>query len=222
MKATVVCAVGLVVALPLAAIVRAAEVSPAEKAVHEGSAAMAASNWDLALKRFSEAVALDPNNAKAFFGRGAVHANRNDYDKAIADYSEAIRLDPQAPMPSAAGAWRGRRRANLNAQLPMRRTRFGSTRGLPGDITAAAWRTPPSASSMRRSRTTRRPRRLAPRDALNLMNRSLAYWRKGDLDRAINDIDAAIRLKPCLPFDYEVRARRSSRPPGLRWGDCRL
>ena len=37
------------------------------------------------------------------------------------------------------------------------------------------------------------------------MNRSLAYWRKGDLDRAINDIDAAIRLKPRLPFYYEVR-----------------
>ena len=94
MKATVVCAVGLVVALPLAAIVARPSVAGQEGSPRRQPAAMAASNWDLALKRFSEAVALDPNNAKAFFGRGAVHANRNNYDKAIADYSEAIRLDP--------------------------------------------------------------------------------------------------------------------------------
>ena len=205
MKATVVCAVGLVVALPLAAIVRAAEVSPAEKAVHEGSAAMAASNWDLALKRFSEAVALDPNNAKAFFGRGAVHANRNDYDKAIADYSEAIRLDPQG-----ADAFGGRslawsqegefERAIADASNAIRLDARSAGGYYCRGVAHAAKREFDEAIA-----DYSQAARLAPRDALNLMNRSLAYWRKGDLDRAINDIDAAIRLKPRLPFYYEVR-----------------
>ena len=35
-----------------------------------------------------------------------------------------------------------------------------------------------------------------PDNALALSNRSIAYWQKGELDKALADLDAALRLTP--------------------------
>jgi tetratricopeptide (TPR) repeat protein len=39
-------------------------------------------------------LALDPNDAVAYYHRGRAYQVKNDYDQAIADYDQAIRLDP--------------------------------------------------------------------------------------------------------------------------------
>ncbi|MEG4037658.1 tetratricopeptide repeat protein, partial [Microcoleus sp. S36b_A4] len=43
---------------------------------------------------FNEAIRLNPNDAEAYNGRGAVRSQQGDIEGAIADYNEAIRLEP--------------------------------------------------------------------------------------------------------------------------------
>src|SRR6266478_3376426 len=50
---------------------------------------------DRAVADCSEAIRLDPQNAKFVHNRGMVWRRKGDYDRAIADYNEAIRLNPQ-------------------------------------------------------------------------------------------------------------------------------
>jgi tetratricopeptide (TPR) repeat protein len=59
-----------------------------------------------ALADLNEALRLNPGDAQAFWGRGAVAFDRNEYDKAIADFSAVIRLSPSDP-----NGYQGRARA---------------------------------------------------------------------------------------------------------------
>jgi tetratricopeptide (TPR) repeat protein len=43
----------------------------------------------------SEAIRLNPEYARAHYGRGVAYRMKGDLDKAIADYTEAIRLNPR-------------------------------------------------------------------------------------------------------------------------------
>ena len=52
--------------------------------------------FDQAIADFSEAIRLDPKNARAHYQRGNIHADLGEsHDLAIADYDIAIRLDPR-------------------------------------------------------------------------------------------------------------------------------
>jgi tetratricopeptide (TPR) repeat protein len=50
---------------------------------------------DIALRDFSEAIQLDPNNKWAYLNRGVALKAKKEYDNAISDFNEAIRLDPK-------------------------------------------------------------------------------------------------------------------------------
>ena len=52
--------------------------------------------YDKAVGDFTEAIRIDPKNARAFHGRGVAWYYLADHAKAIADCTEAIRLDPKA------------------------------------------------------------------------------------------------------------------------------
>ena len=47
------------------------------------------------LRRYGQALALDPTNAIAYGVRGIAYQKIGDYDHAMADYDQAIRLDPK-------------------------------------------------------------------------------------------------------------------------------
>jgi tetratricopeptide (TPR) repeat protein len=47
-----------------------------------------------ALNDLSEAIKINPRDARAYEQRAAVEMRINDYDKALADYGEAIKTDP--------------------------------------------------------------------------------------------------------------------------------
>ena len=49
---------------------------------------------DLAIKDFSQAILLEPNNAQFYNNRGGVYTDKGEYDLAITDFSHAILLDP--------------------------------------------------------------------------------------------------------------------------------
>ena len=51
-------------------------------------------NYDMAMADFSEAIKLDPSDAKAYCNRGLVYSFSGQYDKAIVAFTDAIRRDP--------------------------------------------------------------------------------------------------------------------------------
>src|SRR5271165_4018575 len=51
-------------------------------------------DYDKAINDYTEAIRLDPNDAKAYHNRGRAYHYTKHYDKALSDYTEAIRLDP--------------------------------------------------------------------------------------------------------------------------------
>jgi tetratricopeptide (TPR) repeat protein len=53
-----------------------------------------------ALKAYTQAIELDPNNAETHFRRGRLYAQLSRHEEAAADYSRVIELDPKEP-----GAW---------------------------------------------------------------------------------------------------------------------
>ncbi len=50
--------------------------------------------FDWAAEYYTQAVALDPNNAEAFDRRGACSFNSGKFKESLADFDQAIRLDP--------------------------------------------------------------------------------------------------------------------------------
>jgi tetratricopeptide (TPR) repeat protein len=53
---------------------------------------------DRAVAVSSEALQVDPKNARAYHARGAAHARHGDLERALADFNEALRLDPQSAL----------------------------------------------------------------------------------------------------------------------------
>ena len=47
-----------------------------------------------AIEHCTEAIHLDPNHSRAYYGRGAAYHNMGQYQRAIEDYDKAIQLDP--------------------------------------------------------------------------------------------------------------------------------
>jgi tetratricopeptide (TPR) repeat protein len=51
-------------------------------------------DYDRAIKDYSHAIKLRPDNPASLDGRGLAHANRSNFELAIKDYDQAIKLKP--------------------------------------------------------------------------------------------------------------------------------
>ena len=51
--------------------------------------------YDMAVVEYGKVIGIDPNNARAYTGRGNVYDLKGEYDLAIADYTAAIGIDPR-------------------------------------------------------------------------------------------------------------------------------
>ena len=60
-----------------------------------GNEAFVAKNFDEALKFYSEAIALDSNNAVYYSNRSACHASKGSWKESLADAKECITRDPK-------------------------------------------------------------------------------------------------------------------------------
>lgn len=60
----------------------------------EGNKAMATKDFDLAIKKYSEAIEVLPTNAVYYANRAAAHSSTKNYDQAIEDAEAAIKTDP--------------------------------------------------------------------------------------------------------------------------------
>lgn len=63
--------------------------------IEQGTASFSKNQFDEAVRHFSEAVRIDPNNVKAYNNRGVAYSKMGRYDQAIADFNKALRIDPQ-------------------------------------------------------------------------------------------------------------------------------
>ena len=80
------------------ALIKAARNAPKEVAdalVNRGQAAWYADKVNQAFADLDRAIALDPNNARAFRERSNAYRSIGKLDRALADASEAVRLDPR-------------------------------------------------------------------------------------------------------------------------------
>lgn len=60
----------------------------------QGTDAFEKGQYEIAIARFSDAIRLAPEDAKAWGGRGQAYALSGNYDRAIADYNQALLFDP--------------------------------------------------------------------------------------------------------------------------------
>ncbi|MGY8709125.1 tetratricopeptide repeat protein [Bradyrhizobium sp. 18BD] len=75
--------------------------SVTEAQTHTAKAQALAKSGDTAaaLDEFNRAVALDPYNAQALYGRALIYQGNNQHDFAVADFSAASGLNPQKAEP---------------------------------------------------------------------------------------------------------------------------
>lgn len=152
--------------------------------------------YDRAIQDFSEAIRLNPNDARAFYNRGNTYGDMGEHDRAIEDFSQAIRLNPQyAKAFYNRGVTHAYKRAydraiqdfaqavQLNPNDDKALYNLGKAYADKGDYDRAI-------------EAYGRAIRVNPSLAAAFYNRGLAYAHKGDSDRAIQDFDHAIRLNP--------------------------
>ena len=160
-----------------------------------GAAYSTKGEYGKAIADFNAALALNPESPKTYRERGKIYGLNGDTDREIADYSAAIRLDPtdawsflhprHGPRKEArVGPGDCRRRQSDPAEPPLRRglllPRHGPLRR----------KTQPSKAIADFNEAIR----FQPQFAQPYYLRGLAYQRKGDKDKAAEDLARAKEL----------------------------
>lgn len=68
--------------------------SKAESLKLEGNKAMAGKNYEVAIKKYSEAISVLPTNAVYYANRAAAHSSLKNYGEAVKDAESAVEVDP--------------------------------------------------------------------------------------------------------------------------------
>jgi tetratricopeptide (TPR) repeat protein len=175
--------------------------------LNRGWVHLTAGELDKAVADYTEAIRLDPKNARAYDGRGDAYFGKTDWNAAIADYTEAIRLDPKSILP-----YHNRGRAYLSK---------GDYDAAVADCTEAIRLDPKCVWAYNNRGVAYFGKcdwdtaiadyteaiRLDPKYGLSYSNRGNAYFGKRDYDTAIADYTEAIRLDPKSTLSYHNRGR---------------
>jgi tetratricopeptide (TPR) repeat protein len=133
-------------------------------------------DYDLAIADYTEAIRLYPKFTDAFVGRGATYVDKKAYSRALADFDEAIRLEPwdsvawndRCQVRAVVGRELQQALADCNKALQLRPSDFRInylSQGKPDEV-----------------------------DAAILDSRGLTYLRLGQVNKAISDYNAALKL----------------------------
>jgi tetratricopeptide (TPR) repeat protein len=163
-------------------------------------------NFDEAIKKYTEAIGLDPSYAIAYYGRGSAYLEMGRLDEALADFNEAIRLDPIYRKPYIGRGdvyWQKRdltsaladynRAIDMEPKLPDAYTRRGKVLAEQGRVDKAVIDYNHAID-------------LSPNDSTAYLWRGSARSKSGDYDRALNDFNNALELNPKLPEAHIKRA----------------
>lgn len=153
----------------------------------------------------SEALRLEPQNARAILVRAKIADVQDRDDEALADYDRAAQLDPQDPLCFIARSyiWAGRADydraiADLTAAIAL----------LPSDAQLWGQRGWCCASKRDFDRALSdfsEAIRLDPTDAFAYSRRAAMHLRRQQYDQALADAEAAVRLDPKMAHGFAVR-----------------
>ena len=128
------------------------------RAIVDGVAYWKMGDYDKAISCYTEAIRIDPKDAKIYTNRGLAYKGKGDHDKAMADYTEAIGINPRD-----AKAYNNRgvahwERASMIRRLPTSPRPSCSTRKTLTRTATAAWLIETKATTIRRTQTLQRRR----------------------------------------------------------------
>jgi membrane associated rhomboid family serine protease len=96
LRATLLAVVLVMGAFLVQAKVRAVPTVAAKQHFELGLAHYKKGDWEGAIKEFTRASKLDPNDSDSLIYRGLTRYEKKDLDGAIADYTEALEIDPKS------------------------------------------------------------------------------------------------------------------------------
>jgi len=149
---------------------------------------------DAALGEFDAALARDPRDAKALFGRARLLQQRNELDRALADYDAALAIEPR----NGLALWyRGNihfvRKDYDRAIGDYEAAMDGGTRDA-GLYVARADVLRMKGERERAAADYARALELDPRNPTSYLRRGAFYLANDELDKAQADLDAAVAL----------------------------
>ena len=163
-------------------------------------------NFDEAIKKYNEAIRLDPSYAFAYYSRGRAYIVKERFDEALSDFNEAIRLDAnyvkayvgrgdvywqKRDLDSALGDYN--RAIELDPKLSDAFTKRGKVLTEKGSMDKAVIDYDHAIE-------------LSPNDSTAFLWRGITRSKSGDFDRALADFNDAIELNPRLTEAHIKRA----------------
>jgi tetratricopeptide (TPR) repeat protein len=152
--------------------------------------------YDKAVADYTQAIALDPNNAAAYTERGEVYSAKQDYDQAIADHTQSIRLEPQNAVAYTNRGFAYSRKKDTDKAI----ADYTQAIRLDPNFAIAYYNRGVAYDNKgdydRAIADHTQAIRLDPNDADVYNGRGVAYDNKGDYTRARADYNKALQLDP--------------------------
>ena len=162
-----------------------------------GRAYRATGRLDAAIVDYTEAIALDPAAALAYYSRGIAYFSKGEFDRAVADYSDALRLRPGDVLTLQNRGHAYQAKADYApaiadySQAINLEPRFASAYNDRCYARTLSGRDLPQALA-----DCNEALKLVPNDSHTLDSRALTYLKLGDFKNAIGDYSAILARDP--------------------------
>jgi tetratricopeptide (TPR) repeat protein/MinD-like ATPase involved in chromosome partitioning or flagellar assembly len=163
-------------------------------------------NFDEAIKKYTEAIRLDPSYTIAYYSRGRAYVGKESFDEALADFNEAIRLDANYVKAYVARGdiyWQKR---DLDSALTDYNRAIGLDPKLSDAYTKRGKVLTEKGSLDKAVIDYNHAIELSPTDSTAFLWRGAARSKSRDYDRALADFNNAIELNPKLTEAHIKRA----------------
>ncbi|MCE2413648.1 tetratricopeptide repeat protein [Candidatus Poribacteria bacterium] len=160
---------------------------------------------DMAIGAYSNAINLNPLNARVYNNRGIIYGRKGDLDNAIADFSKAVQLKPDYATPYYGRGIVYTKKGDFDnairdyTEAIEHKTDFAEAYNNRGNAYVDKGEVDNAISDFTKAI------KLKPNLAEVYHNRGRAYTVKNDYANAIKDFTKAIQLKPGYAEAYSVR-----------------
>ena len=174
-------------------------------------------DYDRAIQDFSKVIELKPDNARAYSGRGNAYACKNELDKAIEDYNKAIELKPdhieglysiQMILYGIKGdigkaIEKYTKAKELNPEVDIYGSNETFEKAIQNLRSIGSFGFEWFIKTQRAISTELKPDDMA----MEHYKRGYTYWIKQEFDKAIDEFDRVIELKPNFGMAYFIQGQ---------------